>query len=391
MGNTKPGNSGPGNTGSNRIAVIHEWLVKHAGSERVVEEILRVYPDADLFSLVDFLDDNARFFIQNKSVTTSFIQHLPFAAKHFRQYLPLMPVAIEQFDLSPYDIVISSNHAVAKGVLTRADQLHVSYVHTPIRYAWDLHHQYLNGAGLTTGVKGAIARIMLHYLRLWDVSTANRVDAFVANSRYVARRIWKTYRRQADVIYPPVHVDRFRPQRQRDDFYFVLSRFVPYKRVDLIVQAFAHLQRPLIVMGDGPDAARLQQLATDNVTLLSPQSDEVVTDYMNRCKAFVYAAEEDFGIAAVEAQAAGAPVIAFGKGGVTETVIPGKTGLFFNEQTVESVILAIKQFEETSQQFSLEHLQRHADQFSPERFQHQFSRYVDHAWDQFRTENGIQY
>jgi glycosyltransferase involved in cell wall biosynthesis len=379
-----------GNTAPNQVAIVHEWLVKHAGSERVVENILQLYPHADLFSLVDFLSDQQRFFIQNKSVTTSFIQHLPFARKHFRQYLPLMPLAIEQFDLSDYDIVVSSNHAVAKGVLTRADQLHISYVHTPIRYAWDLHHQYLNGAGLTSGVKGAIARVMLHYLRLWDVATANRVDAFVANSRYVARRIWKTYRREADVIYPPVQVERFTPQRQRDDFYFVLSRFVPYKRVDLIVKAFAHLQYPLIVMGDGPDEARLHQMATDNITLLSPQSDDVVANYMNRCKAFVYAADEDFGIAAVEAQAAGAPVIAFGKGGVTETVIPGKTGIFFSEQKVDSVIQAVKQFEQMKSTFSSEHLQVHANQFSPGRFQTRFAQYVDRTWKRFRSENALQ-
>jgi len=375
---------------SPQIAVVHEWLVKHAGSERVVEQILQGYPQADVFSLVDFLDDELRFFIQNKPVTTSFIQHLPFARKHFRQYLPLMPLAVEQFDLSDYDIVISSNHAVAKGVLTRADQLHISYVHTPIRYAWDLHHQYLSGAGLTKGVKGAIARTLLHYLRLWDVTTANRVDDFLANSHYVARRIWKTYRRKAHVIYPPVQVDRFKPQQQRDEFYFVLSRFVPYKRVDLIVQAFAHLQLPVVIMGDGPDEAKLQHLATKNVTLLSPQSDAIVTDYMNRCKAFVYAAEEDFGIAAVEAQAAGAPVIAFGKGGVTETVIPGKTGLFFQEQTVESVVEAVKEFEARSWDFVPEALRLHADQFSPECFQAQFSQYVDQRWDQFCAENAIQ-
>ena len=377
------------NNSPKQIAVVHEWLVKHAGSERVVEQILQLYPHSDIFSLVEFLDDGLRHVIQHKPVTTSFIQRLPFAHKHFRQYLPLMPLAIEQFDLSDYDIVISSNHVVAKGALTRADQLHISYVHTPIRYAWDFHHQYLNGSGLTQGVKGTIARVMLHYLRLWDVAAANRVDAFIANSRYVARRIWKTYRRKADVIYPPVQVDRFCPQRQRDDFYFVLSRFVPYKRVDLIVNAFAKLRRPLIIMGDGPDAEMLHQLATDNITVLPPQSDSVVTDYMNRCKAFVYAAEEDFGIAAVEAQAGGAPVIAFGKGGITETVIPGKTGLFFHEQTVESVIEAIRVFEATFQDVDPDQLQHHADQFSPERFQQQFSRYVDHAWDQFHIENEI--
>ncbi len=370
---------------SPQIAVVHEWLDKHAGSERVVEQMLQVYPAADVFSLVDFLGEDLRYFIQGKPVTTSFIQHLPFARKHFRQYLPLMPLAIEQFDLSDYDIVVSSNHAVAKGVLTRADQLHISYVHTPIRYAWDLHHQYLSGSGLSGGVKGAIARLTLHYLRLWDVITANRVDFFLANSHYVARRIWKIYRRPAQVIYPPVQVDRFQPQRQRDEFYFVLSRFVPYKRVDLIVQAFAQLQYPLIIMGNGPDEEKLRHLATDNITLLPPQSDGVVTDYMNRCKAFVYAAEEDFGIAAVEAQAAGAPVIAFGKGGVTETVIPGQTGLFFHQQSVESVIQAVSKFEKCSKQFKGETLRHQAEQFSPERFQQQFFQFVEKAWENFPT------
>lgn len=377
--------------GPERMAIAHEWLVKHAGSERVVEQMLQVYPDADLFSLVDFLADDLRDFIQHKSVTTSFIQHLPLARQHFRQYLPLMPLAIEQFDLNDYDVVISSNHAVAKGILTRADQLHISYVHTPVRYAWDLQQQYLSGAGLRKGVKGAIARLMLHYLRLWDVVTANRVDAFLANSRYVARRIWKTYRREAQVIYPPVSVDRFQPQRQRDDFYFVLSRFVPYKRVDLIVEAFAQLRYPLIIVGDGPDAARLQHLATPNITLLPPQPDAVIADYMNRCKAFVYAAEEDFGIAAVEAQAAGAPVIAYGKGGITETVIHEKTGILFPQQTLESLIDAVKLFESGVHGFEIDLLRQQAERFAPERFQREFAKFVETTWAKFCVENGIQY
>ncbi len=377
--------------GLERMAIAHEWLDKHAGSERVVEQMLQVYPQANVFSLVDFLADDLRDFIQHKPVTTSFIQHLPLARKHFRQYLPLMPLAIEQFDLNDYDVVISSNHAVAKGVLTRADQLHISYIHTPVRYAWDLQQQYLSGAGLRTGVKGAIARVMLHYLRLWDVATANRVDAFLANSHYVARRIRKTYRREAQVIYPPVSVDRFQPQRQRDDFYFVLSRFVPYKRVDLIVEAFAQLRYPVIIVGKGPDESRLRSLATPNVTLLPPQSDAVIADYMNRCKAFVYAADEDFGIAAVEAQAAGAPVIAYGKGGITETVIPGKTGLLFPHQTLDSLIGAIKAFEAQPDPFDIEVLRQQAERFSPERFQREFAKFVETTWTKFCDENGIQY
>lgn len=374
-----------------RVAIAHEWLDKHAGSERVVEQMLQAYPEADVFSLVDFLSDDLRFFIQHKPVTTSFIQHLPFARQHFRQYLPLMPLAIEQFDFADYDLVISSNHAVAKGVLTRSDQLHISYVHTPVRYAWDLQQQYLSGAGLSHGMKGAIARLMLHYLRLWDVVTANRVDAFIANSRYVARRIWKTYRRPAQVVYPPVSVDRFCPQRQRDNFYFVLSRFVPYKRVDLIIEAFSKLAYPVVIVGSGPDEARLRRLAAPNVTLLPPQSDGAIADYMSRCKAFVYAADEDFGIAAVEAQAAGAPVIAYGKGGITETVISGKTGILFPEQTLDSLIDALHAFESGRYTFDIEVLRQQAERFAPERFQHEFAEVVETTWAKFCVDNGIKY
>ncbi|MEM9219370.1 MAG: glycosyltransferase [Cyanobacteria bacterium P01_F01_bin.150] len=377
-----------------KTAIIHEWLVKHAGSERVVEQMLMAYPNADLFSLVDFLEGPLRSFIQNKPVNTSFIQHLPFARSHFRQYLPFMPLAIEQFDLSDYDLVLSSHHAVTKGVITRADQLHISYVHTPIRYGWDLQHQYLNSIDKVNGtwtVRSLLTRIILHYLRLWDVACANRVDAFLANSQYVARRVWKTYRRSAQVIYPPVLVDRFKPQRQRDDFYFVLSRFVPYKRVDIIVSAFTQLDLPLIVVGDGPEQSRIQQLAGPNVTLLPPQPEEVVADYMNRCKAFVYAAEEDFGIAPVEAQAAGAPVIAYGKGGVLETVIPGKTGILFDHQTPESVMAAVQTVESGQVIFASDLICDNAARFGPDRFQRELSRFVDQTWRDFNDQNALQY
>ncbi|HHP7245928.1 MAG TPA: glycosyltransferase [Elainellaceae cyanobacterium] len=373
-----------------RVAVVHEWLVNYAGSERVVEQILSLYPDAALYSLVNFLDNSSTDFIHHRPVHTSFIQNLPFATRSFRSYLPLMPLAIEQLDVSGYDVVISSSHAVAKGVITRADQLHISYVHTPIRYAWDLQHQYLQGAGLKSGIKGAIARLILHYLRLWDLASANRVDHFVANSHYVARRIWKTYRRRSTVIYPPVAVQRFDPHCQRENFYFVLARFVPYKQVELIVAAFVRLGLPLVVMGDGPDGRKLRRLAAPNIQFLTPQSETVVASYMARCKAFVYAAEEDFGIAAVEAQAAGAPVIAFGKGGVTETVIPGKTGLFFLEQSVESLIESIKEFESGIHHFSPDYARQNAERFAPERFRQDFSQFVEQKWTHFRLGDDIQ-
>jgi glycosyltransferase involved in cell wall biosynthesis len=374
-----------------KTAIVHEWLVTYAGSERVVEQMLTLYPKADLFSLVEFLPPELRLFIHHKPVQTSFLQRLPFAKTKFRHYLPLMPLAIEQFDLSDYDLVLSSSHAVAKGVITRADQLHISYVHTPIRYAWDLQQQYLKGSKLERGAGAFLTHLVLHYLRLWDLATANRVDYFLANSRYVARRIWKTYRRSAQVIYPPVAVDRFQPKYQRDDFYLILSRFVPYKRVDLVVEAFARLGLPLVVIGEGGDRPKIERLATPNIQLLGHQPDAVVADHMTRCKAFVFAAAEDFGIAPVEAQAAGAPVIAYGKGGVTESVIAGKTGIFFPYQTVESLIEAVQKFESGIYCFSPEELRQNAERFSPERFRQQMIQFIDQKWTKFRRRDAIEY
>ena len=371
-----------------KTAVIHEWLVTYAGSERVVEQMLSLYPEADLFSLVEFLPDELKHFIQHKSVQTSFIQKLPFANPKFRQYLPLMPLAIEQFDLSAYDLVLSSNHAVAKGIITHPDQLHICYMHTPIRYAWDLQQEYLKGAQLNRGIRSFFVQLVLHYLRLWDFASASRVDHFVANSHFVARRIWKTYRRPAQVIYPPVAVDRFQPKTQREEFYFILSRFVPYKRVDLVVEAFTRLGLPLVVIGDGANWKQVKALAGVNVQLLGHQPDAIVVDYMQRCKAFVFAAAEDFGIAPVEAQAAGAPVIAYAKGGVTETVIPNKTGVFFLEQTVESLVEAVLRFESEADTFDTEVIRQNAERFSPEVFRRQFSEFVDEKMSGFIREKG---
>jgi glycosyltransferase involved in cell wall biosynthesis len=373
-----------------KVAIVHEWFVTHAGSEKVVEQMLRIYPDADLFSLVEFLPAHQRDFIQQKPVTTSFIQTLPLAKRHFRQYLPLMPLAVEQFDLAGYDLIISSNHAVAKGVLTRPDQLHISYVHTPIRYAWEFQAQYLQQAGLTRGLKGMLARLTLHYLRLWDVASANRVDTFVTNSRYVARRVQATYRRSAQVIYPPVAVQRFCPHQPRESFYLAIARFVPYKRVDLIVAAFAQLGYPLVVIGDGSERDRIQSLATANITFLGYQPDAVVANYLQRCRAFIFAAEEDFGITAVEAQAAGAPVIAYGKGGVAETVLSGQTGLFFAEQTVESLIHAVKEFETGCHEWNPMHSRQNAERFSELNFRQQFAAFVDQAWLTFERGDAVE-
>lgn len=370
-----------------KTAVVHEWLVTYAGSEQVCEQMLRLYPESALYSLVDFLPEDVRFFIQHRPVQTSFLQRLPFARQHFRSYLPLMPLAIEQFDLSGYDVVLSSHHAVAKGVITRADQLHISYVHTPIRYGWDLRQDYLAGAG---GVKAIAIQTILHYLRLWDVTTAHRVDQFVANSQFVARRIQKTYRRDATVIYPPVAVDRFEPKAQRDEFFLTVSRFVPYKRVDLTVQAFNQLGLPLVVIGEGPEWERVRAIAQPNIQFLGRQPDTVVEDHLQRCKAFVFPAEEDFGITVVEAQAAGAPIIGYGRGGTLETVLPNKTGILFSEQTVEGIVEAVRAFQSQAGSFDPDVSRQQAERFSVERFRHEFSRFVDQTWEKFRRQDRVQ-
>ena len=373
-----------------KIAIVHEWFASHAGSEKVVEQILRLYPNADLYSLVAFLSPKQREFIAHKPVTTSFIQSLPFAKKHFRNYLPLMPLAVEQFDLSGYDLIISSHHAVAKGVLTRPDQLHISYVHTPLRYGWELQHQYLRQANLTQGPKSWLTRAILHYMRLWDIASANRVDAYVANSSYVARRIEKTYRRTASVIYPPVSVERFDPTLSRESFYLTVSRFVPYKRVDLTVQAFIQLGLPLVVIGDGPSAPALKQLVAksgqQNIQFLGKQPDAVVEDYMQRCRGFIFPPEEDFGITPVEAQAAGAPVIAYAKGGQAETVLPERTGYLFRHQTVESLVQSVERLEASVGQFEVGVLRQNAERFSSAQFRSTFQAFVETAWAKFERD-----
>ena len=366
-----------------RTAIVHEWLTNYAGSERVVEQLLRVYPRSDLYALVDFLPDDARGFLGGRRATTSFVQRLPLARKHFRQYLPLMPMAVEQFDLSGHDVIVSSNHAVAKGVIVGPDQLHVSYVHSPIRYAWDLQHQYLAESGLDRGVKGIATRAVLHYLRQWDAAAASRVGRFVANSRYVARRILNCYRRSAEVIYPPVDVDAFPLRTDKDDFYLAASRMVPYKRMPLIARAFAAMpDRRLVVVGDGTELAKVHAAAGPNVQVLGYQSNDVLRDLMQRARAFVFAAEEDFGITPVEAMACGTPVIAFGRGGATETVRDGVTGTFFAEQTVASLVEAVGRFERMA--FDPAAIRRHAEFFRPERFRAEFAALIDREWAAFQ-------
>jgi glycosyltransferase involved in cell wall biosynthesis len=358
-----------------KVAIVHDWLPLYGGAERVLEQILLVLPQADIFSMIDAIPPEQRGFLQNKPVTTSFVQRLPGAKTRYRSYFPIMPLAVEQFDLSPYDLVISSSYSFAKGVLTGPDQRHLCYCHSPIRYAWDMQHQYLVQSGLTKGVKSFIVRFLLHYIRLWDYRTAAGVDAFAANSAYIARRIMKVYRREAEVIYPPVAIESFPLEEKKEDFYLTASRMVPYKKIDLIAEAFSRMpEKKLIIIGDGPEIDKVRAKAGSNVELLGYRDSETLRSHLQRAKAFVFVAEEDFGIVPVEAQACGTPVIAFGRGGVAETVIPGKTGILFYEQSADSLAGAVRLFETGT--FSPAEIRQQAEKFSGEVFRKRFADFV---------------
>lgn len=358
-----------------KIAIVHDWLPLYGGAERVLEQILLVFPQADIFSMIDAIPPEQRGFLQSKPVKTSFVQNLPGGKTRYRSYFPLMPLAVEQFDLSAYDLVISSSYSFAKGVLTGPDQRHLCYCHSPIRYAWDMQHQYLEQAGLTKGLKSWIVRCLLHYIRLWDYRTAGGVDAFAANSAYIARRIMKVYRREAEVIYPPVAVQDFQIEEKKEDFYLTASRMVPYKKIDLIAEAFSQMpEKKLIIIGDGPEIERVRAKARPNVELLGYRDNATLRSHLQRAKAFVFMAEEDFGIIPVEAQACGTPVIAFGRGGVAETVIPGETGVLFNEQSAGSLADAVRLFEKGT--FSPSAIRRQAEKFSADVFRKHFADFV---------------
>jgi glycosyltransferase involved in cell wall biosynthesis len=366
-----------------RVAIVHDMMVGYSGSERVLEQMLAVVPEATLFSIVDFVPDSQRQFLRGKKPVTSFIQKMPFAKSKYRFYLPLMPLAVEQFDLSGYDLILSSSHAVAKGALVGPDQLHVCMCYSPIRYAWDLQHQYLKETNLTKGVRSALARLILHYIRLWDTRTSNGVDVFIAISKFIARRIRKAYGRDSVVLYPPVDTDSFVMGGVKEDFYLTSSRLVPYKRIDLIVEAFAAMpDKRLVVIGAGPEMSKIQKKATPNVQIMGYQSVDVLRDHLQRAKGFVFAAEEDFGIAPLEAQACGTPVIAYGKGGSLETVRDGETGLFFEEQSVTSIVDAVRRFELMS--FDPVTVRRHAETFSEQRFRQELKTLLDQQWTAFQ-------
>ncbi|NEP47801.1 MAG: glycosyltransferase family 4 protein [Moorea sp. SIO3C2] len=374
-----------------KYALVHEWLTPKAtgGSELVVQEILK-HIDADLYALIDFESTNPQSYLYQRSIGTTFLQNLPLARNGVQKYLPLLPLAIEQLELGEYDVILSSSHAVAKGVLTSPQQLHICYCHTPMRYAWDLTFDYLRSSSMGQGLPGLITRYLLHRLRQWDVITANRVDYFIANSHHTARRIWRCYRRRAEVIYPPVNIERFPFQEEKEDFYLTVSRIVSYKQVSLIVQAFNQLGYPLVVIGDGSDLAGIRNLAHKNVKFMGFQPNEVVEQYMAKAKGFVYAACEDFGIALVEAQACGTPVIAYGAGGALETVLDIRqhldsgTGLLFPEQSSGALIEAMETFETLAGKFNREASRLNAAKFAPNIFADRYLTFMEKCYQDYQ-------
>ncbi len=366
-----------------KYALVHEWLTPDAtgGSELVVRDILN-HIDADLYALIDFESSNPESYLYKRQIGTTFLQYLPASKKGVQKYLPLLPLAIEQLDLRQYDVILSSSHAVAKGVLTTPDQLHICYCHSPMRYAWDLTFDYLRESKLGRGMAGWVTRYLLHHLRQWDVLSANRVDYFIANSAHTARRIWRCYRRDAKVIYPPVNTEEFPYLSQKEDFYVTVSRLVSYKQVTLIVKAFNRLKKHLVVIGTGNEMDKILKIAKSNIQILGWQPDDMVKKYMANARGFVYAACEDFGIALVEAQACGTPVIAYGAGGALETVRDIRdhgdtgTGIFFQQQTEASLIQAVETFEANAKKFNPEYAKKHAAQFSKQMFASRYLNFV---------------
>ena len=373
-----------------KVAIVQEWLVTVGGSDKVVKAILDVFPDADIYTLVAKKEVCDELGIPWEKVHTSFIQKMPLGTKKHRAYLPLFPFAIEQFDLRGYDVIISSSHCVAKGILTKADQLHICYCHSPIRYCWDMYNEYLEESHLNKGFKSWLVRLMLHPIRQFDAIAGSRVDYYISNSDYVGQRIRKTYRKKATTIHPNIDISNFELCNDKQEYYLASSRLVAYKKIDTIIEAFNQMpDKKLVVIGGGPNLEAYRKLAKDNVTVMGYQPFDVLKDKMQHAKAFVFAADEDFGMIPIEAQSCGTPVIAYGHGGSLETVNGGKTGLFFYEQTPEAIVEAVNKFESMgSQPFAPADCRQWAEGFSEERFKREIKEFVEEKYEEFKK-NGI--
>lgn len=355
-----------------KVAIVHDWLSVYGGSERVVEEMHTLFPEAPIYTSV-YDEENMPERFKAYDIRTTFLQKIPFAKKKYPNFLPLMPRAFEALDLTEYDLVISSSTSCSKGVITRSDAVHICYCNTPMRYAWEFYYDYVRDMN---PVKRLVVGYFMHHIRMWDRLAADRVDYFIANSNYIKKRIEKYYRRNSEVIFPPVNTHLYRLEK-KEDFYLIVSRFVPYKRVDLAVEAFSKLGLPLIVIGTGSEEKKIKALAKDNIKFLGRLSDEEIVSYYARAKAFIFPGEEDFGLTPIEAQASGTPVIAYGRGGVLDTVKDGKSGVLFREQTVESLLQAVQYFEKNGVSWNAKQIKENSEQFSVQNFKDKLKSYIE--------------
>lgn len=359
-----------------KTAIVHDWLVNIGGAENTLKEMIDIYKDADIYTLIDFLKD--RSIVHNKSIKTSFLQKIPLIRQKYRNFLALFPKAIQSFDLSSYDVIISSSHCVAKSIKKHKNQIHISYIYTPVRYAWDLREDYLKDTNLDKGIKKIIANLILDYIKDFDVRTLSSIDYPIAISYHVKDRIKRIYNLDASVIYPPVDTDFFELFEKKENYYLVASRMVPYKKIPLIVEAFNHTpDKKLLVIGNGPELNRVKSIAKKNIEILGYQDKNTLKYYMQRAKAFIFGALEDFGIAPIEAQSTGTPVIAYKKGGVCETIIEGRTGVFFENQSVEDIIKATKDLDKIYDNLNPKEIRQNALRFSKIKFKEEFKTFVE--------------
>ncbi len=375
-----------------RVALIHDHLAQDGGAEKVLKALAEMFPNAPIYTLL-YEKKNADKYFKNRHIETSVIQKLPGGIKHYQWYMPFMPMAVEFFDLKNYDLVISDASAFAKGVITSPHTLHICYCHTPTRYIWSDTHQYINELKYNKYFKKIIS-LVLNYIRMWDKLAADRVDKFIANSKTVRKRILKYYRRESRVIYPPVEIDKFsinppaplyQGGKSEEDYFLIGGRLAPYKRVDIVIEAFKKISKKLKVFGGGIDLNRLKKIAGEakNIEFLGRVDDKKMAELYRKCQAFINPQEEDLGITVIEAMASGRPVIAYRKGGATETVIEGETGIFFDRQDAESLSETVLSFD--SAKFNPQKIRAHAEKFGVERFKKEMREFIEEEWDKFRS------
>jgi glycosyltransferase involved in cell wall biosynthesis len=355
-----------------KVAIIHDWLTGMRGGELVLDSLLKIYPEAELFTLI-YNKGTLNERIENRKIHTAFTDHLPFKASKYRSYLPLFPMAIETLDLRGFDLILSSSHCVAKGIIPPPNSIHISYIHSPMRYVWDLYYDYFPAK---SGLKFLLIQAISNYLRSWDVSSSHRVDQYTANSKFIAKRIKKYYARDSVVIHPPCLPEGYKVvSEKKEDFYLIVSAFAPYKRIDLAIEAFRKNGKRLVIIGGGQDEKKLKQSVPSNIEFLGGRPRAEIAEYYKKARAFIFPGLEDFGITPVESQGYSTPVIAFGEGGALETVVDGKTGVFFAEQTVESLNEAISRFEKLT--FKTQNFQKNINRFTEEKFINEIKNQVD--------------